>query len=173
MMVVVLGNEETQVDNGHRLLEARVKRLHGELISRKGLEPPNEVRATLGKLPNDVRDDSLVVIRDPGGPVLQICWTQSQLSPQQVLDPTEPQRFEIGQVPGVFCNGPRLVVPTSRLSLRQSRQTLLETSGCPAQALDDLGLCTKRHPQLERTIEPDSPLQDTLQRRPPGPPIDL
>ena len=54
MMIVVLGNEETKIDDGHRLLQARMERSAGEVGGSHSREPVDNSAPGGAKLREDL-----------------------------------------------------------------------------------------------------------------------
>lgn len=104
VMVVVLGDKETKVDDRHPLLEARVKRGASEFRWAHLFEPLHELRASLAETGQNVVDRASVVTGLVRAAVLQVRGAESRSACVEIIEPLIPQRFEIEKMARVFLD---------------------------------------------------------------------
>lgn len=155
MMIVVLSDEETEVDDGHRLAQARVQGGPREFGRSHAFEPLHDRGACVAELSENVIDGAFVVTRFVCLPVLEICGTQHLGARLEVIEPPIPQRLEVQQMPGVFLDRPLVRGGPARQEFgRESADRFSKAIGCAAQALENFIRAVRPEAELEFAIEP-------------------
>ena len=154
MMFVVFGDEETEIDYGHRLLQPRMERPPRELRRTQARYPFCDRTTNAAELGEDVRDWTVIVPRFVRSAVFQIGGMQLRHALVIIIKPLFPKRFEIEEVSGVFLDRPFVILATRQRFARQS----LDSSGEPVrrapQPLEQCGCCVWREAELKCAVEP-------------------
>src|SRR5438045_2129021 len=110
MMVVVLGDEEAEVDDGHGLAKARVKGSAGELGLAHPGEAFNDATTDNFEVGENIGDRAIVMASFVGLAIFKIGWMQLGSAGVVIVEAPFPERLEVEKVAGVFLDGPFAVV---------------------------------------------------------------
>ena len=106
VMVVVLGDEETEIHDGHRLIEARMARHARQLRRRPAGQPIDDFRSCSAKCVDQIARVSIVVPGIVRPAVLEVGRVEHLAPLLEVVQPACPEILEVEQMPGMFLRGP-------------------------------------------------------------------
>jgi hypothetical protein len=106
VMVVVLGDEETEVDDGHGLAQARVQRGARKLGGAHPREPFDDSGADGAEVSEDVGNRAVVMGGRVRFAVLKIGGMKLSGAGVIIIEALVPQRFKIEEMSGIFLDRP-------------------------------------------------------------------
>jgi hypothetical protein len=156
VMVVVLGHEEAEIDDGHGLAQPRMQRRASELGRAHPRELLHDAAADGAEVREDVGDRTIVVSGVMGLAILEIGWVQLGSARVVIIEPLVPQRFEIEEMAGIFLDRPLALVLSRQHFWRQSADGAGEACGRTSQAFEKFGRCIRAEAELKFAVEPPS-----------------
>ena len=153
-MVVVLGDKETEIDDGHRLLQPRVQRSAREVGPGHERKPFHDSAAGRAEVRENTRDRAIVMPGFVRLAVLQIGRVQLRRALVVIIEPLLPQRFEVRQVSRIFLDGPLAFAPTREDFERQSAHEAGEAFWRTPQALQKFGSDIQVEAELKPAVKP-------------------
>ena len=157
MVIVVLGDEETEIRDGHRLAETRMERGAGELGGSHSSKPVDDSATGGSEVGQDLRDRAIVM----GGlvcfAILQIGRVQLGGACVVIIQAQGPQRFEIKKVANIFLDGPLAVALPGQGCTRQSANGLSQPFRRAPKSFHEFGSDLRAEAEIKLAIEPASP----------------
>jgi hypothetical protein len=156
MMVVVLGHEETEVSDRHRLPQARMQGSPRKVGGSHSREPVDDSAARGAKICENLRDRAIVM----GGlvcfAILEIGRVQLRGPGVVIIQPQVPQRFEIEKVTGIFLDGPLALAPPGQDLRRQPANSTSQPFRREAEPFQKFGSGLGTEAELKLAVEPAS-----------------
>ncbi len=153
-MVVVLGHEETEIHDGHRLLEAGMARHARQLRSRPAGQPIDDFRSCSAKCGDQIAGVSIVVPGIVRPAVLEVGRVEDLAPLLEVVQAACPEVLEVEQVPGMFLHGPAPVGFVDPDGPGQAVEQAGQAIGGRAQPLEQPGRLAGGQSRLEGAVEP-------------------
>ena len=150
----MFGDEDSHVDQAHRLLEPRVNRRIVNATGVPVLENVNEVCAVAPKVTEDLRERPLVEVGVPGFSVGDVGGPERFGAGAVVLEPRRVELIEVEQMSGVLLRGPGAVRPPGEDLRAHSLHLLLEPDGGAPQTLEDRGKEFHRKIEVKPALHP-------------------
>src|SRR4029434_1742911 len=110
MMVVMLSDEESQVQDAHVLLETGMRRRALNECLVEAVQPLDERQPRRPEGEQDVFDGTRVVICLVGFSGRKVRGSQSLAPGGEVIEPVHSQGLEVQQMTGVFLNRPVIAI---------------------------------------------------------------
>ena len=154
MMIVMVGNEKSQVDQPHRRPQPGVQRRPFQDSRIRCEKQRYELHAETPKLGKEVIQATCVVIGLVSTTVGQISRRELWLIGENLPAATQPERFKIDEVADVFLDRPTTFVRRGQRGGGYRARPFLEARGSAAQSLDEAGEPREGEREIEGPLEP-------------------
>jgi len=155
-MVVMLGDEETEVDDGHGLAKAGVKRGAGEFGIVHSAEPFNDAVTDNFEVGQNIRDGAIVMAGFVGLAIFKVGGMQLGSARIVIIETLFPERLEIEEVAGVFLDRPFAVTASGKDFGRQSADRISQAFRSSPKSFQKFRSCVRPEAELKLAVEPAS-----------------
>jgi hypothetical protein len=164
-MIIVFGNEESEVDHAHRFVESGVMGSDAGSVEAELLKPRDQSHALSPKRFEEMVEGIGVMILVAGDPIGDVSRAEFFKAGFIVIEPPVPELLDITKVADLFLDRPFVVEFTRQNFMRQPGQLFFEPSRCAAQPFEDVGKHLDREDEFEFAVSPehdDSSLEATV-----------
>ena len=153
-MIVVLGDEESQIDNSYLYLQPRMqsRSLHKRVVV--GIKPVDERHSFPAKLGQDVFDGVRVVVSFVRLLIRHVGSGEWVAARFEIVKPAHAQRLEIEQMSGLLLNRPFVAIAPRQNFGGHGAHSIFQPCRRSAQALDYVRVHAKRQAKSELTLNP-------------------
>lgn len=155
-MVVVLGDEETEVDNGHGLAKAWVERGAGELGIAHSGELFDDAGTDNFEVGQNIRDRAVVMAGFVGFAIFKVGGMQLGSADIVIIETLFPERLEIEEVASVFLDRPFAVMASSKDFGRQFADGIGQAFRSSPKSFQKLRSCVRPKAEFKLAVEPAS-----------------